>query len=175
MMSTGKAAFFAVILLLGINAVTATPRNPTPARPGEDNEGLPDKVQLKYRNSNKVTRDKEQGRLTTFLKGNYPPFEIIDTRSEIDWDHAARYWGGSFTANTAHGGADGRWLLSRTNGTIDVGFNGTKFGASPRVQLVQNIEGRITVTIDGNGADFSCKAQSGGSSKWICSGQAGSA
>ncbi|KAE8250842.1 hypothetical protein A4X13_0g4334 [Tilletia indica] len=173
MLYSGKKTFFAIFLLVTSSAVLAAPHNPSPARPGENNEGFPDEVQLRYHTTEKVTRDQETGRLTTFLDGNYPPFEITHTRSEIDWDHNARYWGGSFSGKTEHGGADGRWLLSRTNGTIKAGFNGPQLGASPRVKLVYAADRQITFTIDGNGADLSCKPRGKDSSKWVCSGRAG--
>ncbi|KAK0539759.1 hypothetical protein OC842_000799 [Tilletia horrida] len=138
-------------------------------RPGEDNEGYPNKVQLRYRSTKHVAPKQERGALTTFVGGNYPPFEIIDTRSKITWDHDQRVFGGGYEARTFNGGADASVQLGRTNGTILAGFNGGELGASPRIEFVYGIDGRIRIEIDGDGAEFACAKEG---AKTVCTAKA---
>ncbi|KAK0519982.1 hypothetical protein OC835_007354 [Tilletia horrida] len=157
-------------------------------RPGEDNEGYPNKVQLRYRSTKHVAPKQERGALTTFVGGNYPPFEIIDTRSTITWDHDQRVFGGGYEARTFNGGADASVQLGRTNGTllnvflallpswtpapdpsILAGFNGGELGASPRIEFVYGIDGRIRIEIDGDGAEFACAKEG---AKTVCTAKA---
>ncbi|KAL9936199.1 hypothetical protein V8E36_005041 [Tilletia maclaganii] len=142
-------------------------REDTP-RPGEDNEGLPFKVQLQYGQTQRVGACNRTGRLTSKIHGNFPPFEIIHGQSDLEWNYHQRFWGGSFSGGTQKGGLGGRWLLSRTNGTIEAGIDGSKLGASPRVKLVQSIDGSVTFHLDGGGVNLDCAPATKGPGRWTC-------
>ncbi|KAK0548023.1 hypothetical protein OC846_003144 [Tilletia horrida] len=162
----------ATLLTLSALASAANlPRDDYVVVPG--NGPYPDKVQLKVTQFKKIGRKQSTGKVVSKVDGNFPPFEIIHSRSDLDWDYGASTWGGSFSSMSQNGGVKGDWLLSKTNGTYSGEFDGEKFGASPKVQLVFGINKQITFEIDGNGANLDCERKSG--ERWTCTGLAGSA